>query len=71
VNDNVPAPAERLIAALDPIDEIDLGQAVVIAHDSLTGEAATVLAELIHKRVRRAVADAYDRGFNEGREEAK
>ena len=39
---------------------------MTIAHD-LTGDAVTVLAELVDKRVRRAVGDAYDRGWREGR----
>jgi hypothetical protein len=36
--------------------------AVVIAQD-LPFDRATVLAELIHKQTRRAIAVAYDRGF--------
>ena len=35
-----------------------------VAQD-LAGDAATVLVELIHKRMRRATADAYDRGWHE------
>ncbi|HEY9377163.1 MAG TPA: hypothetical protein VIQ02_08730 [Jiangellaceae bacterium] len=50
--------------ALDPHGNVDLGLAVVIAQD-LSGDAAAVLAELIHKRLRRAIADAYDRGWTE------
>jgi hypothetical protein len=47
-----------------PEGDIDLGLAVVMAQD-LSGDAAAVLAELIHKRLRRAIADAYDRGWSE------
>jgi hypothetical protein len=54
---------ERLLDALDPQGELDLGLAVVIAAD-LPGDAAAVLAELIHKRLRRAIASAYDRGWS-------
>jgi hypothetical protein len=61
---NVPTPTERLLDALDPQGDVDLGLAVVIAQD-LPGDAAAVLAELIHKRLRRAIASAYDRGWTE------
>jgi hypothetical protein len=61
---NVPTPTERLLDALDPRGDIDLGLAVVIAQD-LPGDAVAVLAELIHKRLRRAIASAYDRGWTE------
>jgi hypothetical protein len=64
VTENLPTPTERLLEALDPQGDIDLGLAVVIAQD-LPGDAATVLAELIDKRLRRAVAGAYDRGWTE------
>jgi hypothetical protein len=60
---NVPTPTERLLDALDPQGDVDLGLAVVIAQD-LPGDAA-VLAELIHKRLRRAIVSAYDRGWTE------
>jgi hypothetical protein len=61
---NVPTPTDRLLDALDPQGDIDLGLAVVIAQD-LSGDAATVLAGLIHKRLARARASAYDRGWTE------
>jgi hypothetical protein len=61
---NVPTPTERLLDALDPQGELDVGLAVVVAQD-LSGDPAGVLAELIHKRLRRAIADAYDRGWTE------
>jgi hypothetical protein len=54
----------RAPGALHPQGELDLGLAVVIAAD-LPGDAAAVLAELIHKRLRRAIASAYDRGWSE------
>ena len=62
--DNVPTPLERLLDELDPKGDVDHGLAVVIAQD-LTGDAVAVLAELIHKKVARAVADAYDRGYQD------
>jgi hypothetical protein len=61
---NVPTPTEQLLDALDPQGDIDLGLAVVIAQD-LPADGVTVLAELIHKRLARAIADAYDRGWTE------
>jgi hypothetical protein len=67
VNDTVPTkptPTERLLAALDPADEHDLGLAVVICQD-LPADTATVLAELVNKRVARGVADAYDRCYRD------
>ena len=57
-----PSPTERLLEALDPQGDVDLGLAVVIAQD-LTDDAVAVLAELVHKRIVRAVADSYDRGY--------
>ena len=65
MNDNLftePGPRDRLLKALDPQGEIDAGLAVTIAHD-LPADTATVLAELVHKRVAREVAEAYDRGW--------
>jgi hypothetical protein len=64
VESTIPTPTERLLDALDPQGDIDLGLAVVIAAD-LPGYVAAVLAELIHKRLRRAIASAYDRGWTE------
>jgi hypothetical protein len=63
---NVPTPTERLLDALDPQGEIDLGLAVVICQD-VPDDTASVLADLVHKRLARAIADAYDRGYAEGR----
>ena len=65
MNDNLstePEPRQRLLEALDPQGDLDLGLAVVIAHD-LPADTATVLADLIDKRVSREVAEAYDRGW--------
>ena len=45
----LPTPTERLLAALDPQGDTDLGLAVVIAQD-LPGHRTTVLAELIRKQ---------------------
>ena len=59
-----PDPRDRLLEALDPQGQIDTGRAVTIAHD-LPADTATVLAELVNKRVARAVADAYDRGYRD------
>ena len=59
-----PDPAERLLDSLDPQGDIDRGLAVVIAHD-LPADTATALAGLIDNRVRRASADAYDRGWRD------
>lgn len=67
MNDNLftePDPRDRLLEALDPQGQIDAGRAVAIAHD-LPADTATVLAELVNKRVARAVADAYDRGYRD------
>jgi len=64
VTDNLPTPTTRLIEALDPQGDVDLGLVHVIAND-LDTDAVTVLAELIGKRVRRATAAAYDRGYAE------
>jgi len=58
VNDNLftePGPRDRLLEALDPQGDIDLGLAVVIAQD-LTDDTATVLTELIQKRIARVPA---------------
>ncbi|MGH8774823.1 MAG: hypothetical protein ACRDWI_06525 [Jiangellaceae bacterium] len=63
---NKPDPRDVFLAALDPIGEVDYGLAVTIAHD-LSGDVLTVLSELVHKRVARATADAYERGWREGR----
>ena len=57
-------PRDRLLEALDPQGQIDAGRAVTIAHE-MAGDTATVLAELIHKRLARAIADAYDRGYRD------
>jgi lipase chaperone LimK len=62
VNDNLftePGPRDRLLEALDPQGDIDLGLAVVIAHD-LTDDTATVLTELIQKRIARVPAEDQD-----------
>jgi hypothetical protein len=63
VNDNL-SPTERLLDALDPQGTDDLGLAVVVAQD-LPDETATVLADLIHKRLAREISAAYDRGYEE------
>jgi hypothetical protein len=59
-----PDPRDRLLEALDPQGQVDAGRAVTIAHD-LPADTATVLAELIHKRLARAIADGYDRGYRD------
>jgi hypothetical protein len=60
-----PTATERLLEVLDPQGDVDLGLAVVICQD-LPGDTAATLAELIHKRLARATAAAYDRGYAEG-----
>jgi hypothetical protein len=57
-------PHDQLISALDPQSALDRGLAVTIAHD-LPTDSALVLAELVHKRVSREVAEAYDRGWRD------
>jgi hypothetical protein len=66
MTDTIPPtdPRDQLISALDPQNAVDRGVAVTIAHD-LPTDSALVLAELVHKAVRRGVAEAYDRGWHD------
>jgi hypothetical protein len=54
--DRAPTPTERLLAALDPQTDHDVGLAVVIAQD-LPGDTAATLAELIERRIGRVLAN--------------
>ncbi|MGH8775075.1 MAG: hypothetical protein ACRDWI_07845 [Jiangellaceae bacterium] len=65
MNHNLSADRIRFVAELDPRGPVDEGLAVTLAYE-LPTDSAAALAELIHKRVARTRADAYDRGYREG-----